>query len=206
MQSSLTPCWTVTGPTGAGKSRLCQLLVARGAELVEADPVGHELLARPAIQERLQAVFGAGIRAADGSIDRRALGARVFGDPQARQALDRIMHPPLAAVLGARVCVARARRPDLVILEAAVYFLLPGPPPMNMTVAVTAPPDVRQARLVGKGLAPDAAASRIAAQAHLEPTWRLADRIIVNDGLPTTLADEAADLWRALAASQPRRG
>lgn len=206
MSPPLTPRLAVTGPTGAGKSRLCRLLVERGAELVEADPVGHELLARPAIEDRLVAEFGAAVRAADGGIDRKVLGARVFADPAARQQLDRIMHPPLAAVLGARVAAARARCPDLVILEAAVYFLLPGPPPVDMTVAVTAPPDVRRDRLVGAGLAPDVAASRIAAQAHLEPTWRLADRIIVNDGPPATLAAEAAELWRAFAAPQSRRG
>jgi dephospho-CoA kinase len=206
MDAARTPCWAVCGPTGAGKSSFCRDLAARGAVLIEADRVGHELLLRPAIRTRLLDAFGPGIDDGAGGIDRRSLGALVFRDPAARLVLDRTLHPTLAAVLTARLAAARLQGPPLVILEAAVYFLLPGPPPVDMTVAVTAPAPVRLARLVAKGLTPDAAGNRIAAQAHLDATWRFADRTIDNEGSPAILAGLAATLWSEIVAPQSRRG
>ncbi|MDY0108879.1 MAG: dephospho-CoA kinase [Candidatus Krumholzibacteria bacterium] len=203
MITATAQCWAVTGPTGAGKSRFCGLLVERGALLVEADHVGHVLLDRPPIRTALVAAFGAGILAPAGTVDRARLGAVVFGDPEARQRLDRIVHPALAAALCARIAAARRARSPLVILEAAVYFVLPGPPPVHWIVAVTAPPAVRLARLVAMGLDPAAADARIAAQAHLEETWDFADRFIANDGRETTLAAHADRLWRDCLARQP---
>ncbi len=206
MSADRTTCWAVTGPTGAGKSRLCELLAARGAVIIEADRVAHALLDRPAEQAALVAAFGDRILSDAGAVDRGALGARVFADPAARQVLDGIMHPPLAAVLGARLAAARLIRSPLVILEAAVYFLLPGPPPVDLTVAVTAPPDARLARLIAKGLAPAAAAARMAAQTHLEPSWQLADRVLDNAGSQAILAAQVDDLWRACRASRTQDG
>lgn len=206
MASGRTTCWAVLGPTGAGKSRFCALLAGHGALLVEADLVAHELLDRPWLRERLTSAFGAGILNATGRVDRRTLGERVFARPDERRRLDALVHPPLAAVLGARLAAARRRRPPLVILEAAVYFLLPGPPAVDLTIAVTTLPEVRLARLLAKGLAEDVARARIAAQAHLEATWQLADRIVANDGEPSALADRAGALWRDHVAPQPREG
>ncbi len=190
----------VVGPAGSGKTTLCRLLTARGARLIEADPVGHELLRRPAVVAAVATLFGADVLDAGGAVDRARLGDRVFGDPRSRAVLDRLVHPALAALLGARLAAARRDEPPLVILEAAVYFVLPGPPPVDLAVAVFASQDVRRERLVARGLAADAADRRLAAQAHLEPTWRLADRIIDNDGSPADLESAAAELWRDLVA------
>jgi dephospho-CoA kinase len=186
----------VIGPTGAGKSRLCRLLADLGAEVVEADQVGHEVLAQPAVRARIAAEFGAGVSGSDGTVDRTALGAIVFADPGRRAALDAITHPPLAAALADRLAKADEKAP-LVILEAAVYFLLPGPPPVDAVVAVVASAPLRQRRLEAQGLTAAQAAARIAAQAHLEPTWARADRIIANDGDEAALAAAARDLYRA---------
>jgi dephospho-CoA kinase len=194
----------ITGPTGAGKSRCCQLLVARGASLVEADTVGHRVLDQPEVQAAVSARFGADIVGEDGRIDRAVLGPRVFAEPRARADLDRLVHPALAAACERDLAAARAAGSPLVILEAAVYFLLPGPPPVDVTVTVTAPEPVRLARLEGRGLDPDRARARILAQAHLEPTWRRADRIIENDGTEAELAAAADRLWRDLVAPEDR--
>ena len=196
----------ITGPTGAGKSRLCRLLAARGAVVIEADAVGHEVLDDPAVRSRVVAAFGQGIVGAGGRIDRAALGSVVFADPEQRERLDALVHPALAAACTARLSAAQAGGSPLVILEAAVYFLLPGPPPVDMTVTVTAAAEVRLARLEAQGLAPDRAHARLASQAHLEPHWRRADRIIVNAGTEVELAAVAADLWRELVAPESPGG
>jgi len=185
----------IIGPTGTGKSRLCRHLGELGAEVVEADRVGHEVLERAGVREHILAAFGPEVLGADGAIDRAALGAVVFADPARRERLDAITHPPLAAAL--EECLAKAeQKVPLVILEAAVYFLLPGPPTVDAVVAVVSTMALRQRRLEALGLTPAQARARIDAQAHLAPTWARADRIITNDGDEAALAAIARDLYR----------
>jgi dephospho-CoA kinase len=195
----------ITGPTGAGKSRFCRLLAARGAEVIEADALGHEVLERAPVREAVAAAFGQDVLEPDGRIDRSVLGPRVFADPAARARLDALVHPALAAACEERLARARRAGSPLVILEAAVYFLLPGPPPVDLVVTVTAPEAVRLARLRAQGLDPERARARIRAQAHLEAHWGRADRIIDNDGDEVALAVAAERLWRDLVASPDRR-
>jgi dephospho-CoA kinase len=185
----------IIGPTGAGKSRLCRHLADLGAQVVEADLVGHEILGQPAVHARVTTEFGAGVLRADGAVDRAGLSALVFADPARRAQLDAITHPPLAIALIEQLAKAE-QKASLVILEAAVYFLLPGPPAVDAVVAVVANPAVRQGRLEALGFTTAQARARIDAQAHLEPTWARADRIISNDGDQAALAAVARELTR----------
>lgn len=186
----------VTGPSGAGKSSLCRHLARLGAWVVDADRVGHAILDEPAVQSRLTAAFGPEILADGGQVDRMVLGAKVFADPAQREQLDRITHAVLADELGRRLAAGAAAGAPLVILEAAVYFLLPGPPPVEYVIALIADPDLRRRRLLATGLSSPVVDARLAAQAHLEPTWARADRIIRNDGDEAALAAVARDLFR----------
>jgi len=206
MTRRIVPRWAVTGPTGAGKSRFCAVLARRGAVVVDADAEGHAALDLPTVRDAVVAAFGHDIVGDDGRIDRRRLGPRVFAEPQARARLAALVHPALAPALVARRAAAVRTQPPLVILEAAVYFLLPGPPPVDLTVTVTATEPVRFARLIAKGLSPADTRSRIAAQAHLEPLWRRAARIIENDGSETALAAHADRLWRESIAPHAPEG
>ena len=195
-QDAMTTRLAITGPTAAGKSRLCGLLVQRGALLVDADAVAHGILDEPEVQARIVDTFGADILDARGRIDRKVLGPRVFAEPERRQELDAIVHPPLAEACTVRLAEAVAAKAPLVILEAAVYFLLPGPPQVDMTVTITAPRDVRLARLIALGLSPENAHARIEGQEHLEPLWALSRCIIDNDGSATALTEAANQIWR----------
>jgi len=204
--TSPVPRVAVTGPTAAGKSRFCGRLAERGAEVLDADRIAHGVLDAPAVQPAVVAAFGEDILGPDGRIDRGVLGPRVFAARARREELDRIVHPPLAAACSALLDAAAAMGPPLVVLEAAVYFRLPGPPPVDITVTVTAPPEARQARLVSAGLDPTRAQARMAAQAHLEPLWRRADRIIENRGTEAELIAAADHLWRELVAPTSPEG
>ncbi len=196
----------VTGPTAAGKTRLCGLLVQRGALLVDADTLGHRVLDEPAVQTKIVQAFGADVLDAQGRVDRKVLGPRVFASVERRQDLDAIVHPSLAAACNRNLEEAVAAKPPLVILEAAVYFLLPGPPPVDMTVTITAPRDVRLTRLIALGLSPERAQARIDAQEHLEPLWAQARCIIDNDGSAQFLDQAADQLWRHHAAPSTQGG
>jgi dephospho-CoA kinase len=196
----------VTGPTGAGKSRFCARLAEHGAQVIEADAIGHRLLTRSDVRDEVVAVFGREILADDGGIDRRRLGGIVFASHRRREELDALVHPPLAAACIAELDRARRQGSPLVILEAAVYFLLPGPPPVDLTITVTAPSESRLARLIATGIEPARALGRISAQDHLEPTWERSDRTIVNDGDEAALLRAADMLWRELTAPGSQGG
>lgn len=202
----MTRTVAVTGPTGAGKSRFCSHLAALGARIIDADRLGHEVLAEPEIRDELVATFGQSILAPDGRIDRGRLGLLVFSSFERRRQLDALVHPALAAACNRALAAARAEGSPLVILEAAVYFLLPGPPPVDLTITVTAPADVRLARLTDHGLDPQRALARISSQDHLDPHWLRADRIITNAGDEAALRQAADELWRETIATATREG
>lgn len=192
--------WAVTGPAGAGKSTATGVLAADGVPVVDGDALGHEILARPEIQALIAARIGARF-VGPGGVDRAALGHRVFSDPAALAALNGITHGPLAALAAARLRdLAATGIHELAVFEAAVYFLLPSPPPVDLVVVVTAAPEIRVARLVAREdgrLSVAAARVRVEAQAALETDWRTrADRVIVNDGDRAALAAAVRELYQ----------
>ncbi len=196
--------WALTGPIGAGKSAVSGILARQGAAIVDGDRLGHELLSRPDIQRGIAAGIGPEY-VAGGVVDRRKLGARVFADPAALNELNRLTHGPLGTLAAQRLAaLAAAGEHELAVFEAAVYFLLPSPPPVDLVVTVTAPRPLRIQRLVDRaagGLSPAQAGARIAAQDDLVALWSRADQIIENDG---TLDELETRVLRLL--SQPRPG
>ncbi|MCI8557926.1 MAG: dephospho-CoA kinase [Lachnospiraceae bacterium] len=115
----------ITGGVGAGKSRLLSFLEeAYKAQVFQADQAGHQVM-EPGTDAYGQIVeyFGKGILAADGRIDRQALGAQVFSDEKKRKYLNGIIHPAVKAL--ARKEIAKARSEGgirLFIIEAALLI------------------------------------------------------------------------------------
>lgn len=189
--------WTVTGPIGAGKSSLTRLLAAKGAAVLDGDRLGHEVLDRPAIKTALVQDFGEAVLV-DDRIDRGRLGALVFADPEAMVRLNSLTHGPLCAHFEARLqALADGGKHALAVLEAAVYFLLPDPPLMDLVICVDAPAAIRLDRLVeGKGLTPAQALARVRSQDTMAGLWAAADVHIINDRGERELSRAADDLWK----------
>lgn len=190
--------WALTGPIGAGKSAVSALLAAWGAAIVDGDRLGHEVLAEPAVRAAVAAAFGPEVLR-DGAVDRGRLGAIVFADPTALARLNALTHPRLAALMEERLAdLERAGTHALAVLEAAVYFLLPSPPPVDRVVVVDAAAGIRARRLAAaRGLSEASARARIAAQADWTALWSRADQVIVNDGSPADLERAVDALWRS---------
>ena len=101
----------LTGGIGSGKSAVADLLVERGAVLIDADQVARDVVAPggPAYQPLIDR-FGPGILEADGTIDRKALAAVAFADEETRLALNAITHPAIGiAMIQARDALAEHR-------------------------------------------------------------------------------------------------
>ena len=194
------PVIGLTGGIGSGKSTVAEMLAALGALVIDADTVGHDVY-RPGTDgfRQVVAAFGPEIAGADGSIDRRVLGARVFADRAALRRLNAIVHPLIAAAIRDRLAQAQAapaRSP--VVVEAAI-MLEAGWRFFDEIWVVVVQPATAIARVTAaRGLSADDVARRIAAQLSNDERRRAATRVIENDGSREELRAQVEAAWRAL--------
>jgi dephospho-CoA kinase len=191
----------LTGGIGAGKSTVAQILGELGAEVIDADQVGHKIYLpdTPAWREIVEA-FGEGALAADRTVDRTKLGPLVFADPQALQTLNRITHGKIYAFIQGQLDYIRQKQAArVVVVEAAVLLEAGWQSLVEQLWVVVASEEVVMARLqTYKGYTTEQARARIAAQLSNEARIAQADHVIWNNhGLPELRhAVEAA--WQRL--------
>ena len=184
----------LTGGIGSGKSTVAALLAERGARVVDADRIAREVVepGTPGLAA-VVAEFGEAVLAADGSLDRPALAAVVFGDPAARARLDGVVHPLVRARAAELVAAAPA---DAVVVQDVPLLVETGQAgSYDLVLVVEADPEVRVARLVGRGLSADDARARMASQATDEQRRAVADVVLRNDGDRDALAAQVDRFW-----------
>lgn len=189
----------LTGGIGSGKSVAASILSELGGLVIDADRVGHETYApgTPGWQQ-VVAEFGPAVVAADGSIDRKRLGAIVFADPGRLARLNAIAHPLIRAAIADRVAAARAGGglPGIVI-EAALLVEAKWDALVDEVWVVTARPEVIEERLsTQRGLDRAAIAARMAAQLGDDARAARADVIVDNSGSLEALRVQLTKLWR----------
>jgi dephospho-CoA kinase len=201
------PAVGLTGGIGSGKSTVADLLVQRGAVLIDADRIAREVVLPdgPAFGPLVER-FGPGILTPEGTVDRAALAAIVFPDPEALAALNAITHPAIGAVMAER----RAREKDtdrVVVLD--IPLLVPAHRDLlalDAVVVVDCPVDVALDRLVEqRGFTRADAEARIAAQLDREERRSGADFVIDNGSDLPHLEAEVDRVWRALVELAPGR-
>jgi dephospho-CoA kinase len=205
----------LVGGIGAGKSRVAELLAAAGAFVIDADLVGHALLAQRPVRDLVAAQFGTRVLErsdAQGNpppIDRRALGAIVFADPAALRRLEAILHPRMRETFERAIArTIRRGRARAVVLDAAILFEAGWNTLCDHVVLVEAPRDQRVARLAAaRGWSEPALAAREAAQWPLQRKSRLADAVVRNDAGLETLEEQVRQLATELIrVPRPGRG
>ena len=185
----------LTGGIGVGKSTVAAELERLGATVVDCDGLGRLVVepdgrAYPALVER----FGQGIVAADGTIDRPALAAIVFGDAGALADLNAITHP--AIDLEIADAIAAADSPVVVLDMAVLVESELGRGQYHEVVVVEAPVEVRLERLArDRGMSEDQARARMDSQASDDERRAVADHIIVNDGALDHLMEAVGRFW-----------
>ena len=113
----------LTGGIGTGKSEVTRALASLGASVIDADRVGHEAYKpHQGIWQEVVQAFGEEILQPDGEVDRKALGAIVFSQPDARAKLNSIMHPWMAQEIERQIDQLRQDGVEVVVLEAALLI------------------------------------------------------------------------------------
>lgn len=192
----------VTGGIASGKSLVTSILRNLGAAVVSADELAREVVApgSPTLA-RLLEHFGPGILLPSGELDRPALGALVFADPQERAALNAITHPAIAALSLARLVQLTAADWPLVVYEAPLLYEVGAESRVDAVLVVTVPETQQLQRLMARDQLSEAAAwERIAAQLPQAEKAARADFVIANDDTIEALEAQVKALFARLAS------
>lgn len=190
----------LTGGIGSGKSTVSAALAQRGAVIIDADAIGRELQqpGQPLLRT-LADRFGEQILTADGALDRPALAAIAFGDPEALKDLNAIVHPVIAAEVGRRITEA-SHTEQVVVMDIPLLTENPREG-LQGIVVVDVPEETQVARLVQfRGFSEADARARIAQQATREARLATATLVIDNSGDLAALAPQIDALWTWLTS------
>ena len=196
------PLVALTGGIASGKSTIARRLAENGAVVVDADQVVRDVQQPGSpVLEAIAAEFGGGMLRSDGSLDRAALGARVFGDAHAVGRLNAIVHPAVRVESKRRFDEAFAADPDAVVVyDVPLLVEARLGDPWDLIVVAHAPAAVRQRRLVElRGLIERDAATRIASQVADEERLRVADVVIDTAGALEETLRQTDELWERLS-------
>lgn len=194
----------LTGGIASGKSTIASRLAEHGAVVVDADRIAREVVepGRPALAAIAER-FGPGVIAADGSLDRPALGAIVFADEEARLALNAITHPAVLAASTARFAAAAEADPGaIVVYDVPLLVESANEYPFELVVVAHAAAGTRVERLVAlRGMDRAEAERRIRSQATDEERLAVADVVIDTDGTLAHTRQQVDALWERLTQS-----
>jgi dephospho-CoA kinase len=186
----------LTGGIGSGKSTVSALLAAKGAVVVDADAIVHDVQ-RPGTPtfDAMVEQFGPGIVAPDGSLDRQAVADIVFGDPEALAALNAIVHPAVGAEIARRMQELEPTD-DVVVLDVPLLVESKNRYPVAGLLVVDLDPEVAVARLVtARGMREDDVRARMGRQATRDERLARADRVIDNGGTEDDLRAQVDAAW-----------
>ena len=192
----------LTGGIGSGKSSVARMFEKLGATVIDADRLVHEVQAPGSpVLARIAEAFGPEVIGPDGGLDREALAAIVFRDPEARRKLNAIVHPAVGAAMLARVKEAREAGARLVVLDIPLLLETGGARAFGLdaVVVVYAREEQQVARqLERNGYGREEAERRVRAQMSLEEKRRLADHVIDNSGSREATERQVRELHRRL--------
>lgn len=194
----------LSGGIASGKSTIARRLAEHGAVHIDADRLAREAVAvgSPGLAA-IAARFGTGVIAADGSLDRAALGQIVFDNAEALAALNAIVHPEVRRIGQQRIAAAEAADPNAVVIydvpllvEAKVQM------PWDLVVIAEAPAEVRKQRMMElRGMSAEDASRRIANQASDAERRAVADVVIDTSGTEAFTLEQVDALWQRLSGA-----
>jgi len=199
---------TLTGGIGSGKSTVARMLEARGATVIDADAIVHELQApgMPLVKELAEA-FGPEIVGPDGALLREELGRLVFSNDAARERLNAIVHPKVGAEFARRLVAAKSARVPLIVLDIPLLYeghkagsRSAASMQSEAVIVVWVPREAQLARQMARDERDaDDAQARIDAQIPLDEKREVADHVIDNSGSLAETERQVDSLYAELA-------
>ncbi len=187
----------VTGGIGCGKTTLCRMFQSWGAQVIDADRLGREVVeSDPSLLKRLKREFGGTILNPDGSLNRRELGRLAFKSPMAQLKLNRIVHPPLLKLLKEKI--RKAKDPDPLVVDAALLVELNLCEILDYLILVRATKEIR-IRRIGRKWNIEEIEERMAAQLPEKEIAMKANLVIDNNGSLKELEAEAHKAWKMIS-------
>jgi dephospho-CoA kinase len=196
----MKPTVGLTGGIASGKSAVAQILSTLGVAVVDADSLAREIV-MPGTNGLREIVntFGNAVLNESGELDRKVLGAVVFGDVAARSRLNAITHPRIAALSAERLAALQDSTAPYLVYEAALLVEGGLHRAMAALVVVTSPAETQVERIEARdGLTREEAGARIEAQLPTEKKVEVADHVIGNDGDLAQLRARTEDVHRML--------
>jgi dephospho-CoA kinase len=204
----------ITGGIASGKSTVARMFAQLGATSLDADAIAREVVApgQPAL-EAIRRRFGPRVLRADGTLDRPALAARVFGAENERRALNAITHPAIVREIKnrlarERVLANQAARPGdrrrVAVAEIPLLIEENLQSLVDRIIVVSVKPSTQVARLTGgKGLAQEQAWARVRAQLPLDQKLPFADWVIDGEASIPETERQVREIWSVLT-ERPR--
>jgi phosphopantetheine adenylyltransferase/dephospho-CoA kinase len=190
----------LTGGIASGKSTVTTYFRDRGIPVIDADILGHRTY-EPGTDtfNAVIATFGEDLRAADGTIDRRVLGGKVFGKPEELKRLTDIVWPGIRKLASTELSDLEVAGNELAVLEAAVLFEAGWEDLVDEIWVVVVEPDLAVKRLATRNnLDEEAARARINSQlTNAERTSR-ANIVIENNSSLEALQSAIEQEWEQL--------
>ena len=173
----------LTGPSGAGKGAVGTLLSEHQIPVIDADAVYHGLLAPPSpCLDALRERFGESILLPEGTLNRRALGAIVFSDPEALQDLNKITHGFVMAKIRKELDALRQKDTPAAVIDAPQLFEAEADKDCNVIISVLADKKLRLERITARdGIDAETALRRIEAQKNDEFFRTHSDYVLENN-------------------------
>jgi dephospho-CoA kinase len=190
----------LTGGIACGKTTVAQMLIARGATVIDADQVARDVV-RPGTEGLISLVeaFGPEVLTPEGSLDRPKLGKMVFSGAASIERLNQIIHPRVANESMKRIGDALATDCPLIVYDAALLIETGRHTDFRPLIVVTATPAVQQRRLMDRdSFTAEDAQQRIDAQMPVADKAELADYVIDNSGSLQDTEAQVSALWDTL--------
>jgi len=192
----------ITGSIASGKSALRDLLAPLlPAETLDADLIARNLLDQdPDVRVRVKAGISPRAYRADGSADRLEIRRIIYSDPAAKSRLEAILHPLVRKTWTAAASLAREENRHLIV-DIPLLFETGAAGHFDFVITVACSPEVQNARLAARGIAPDLARSILSTQMPAAEKISRSTQVVWNDGSLAALEAQAREFAATLTGS-----
>lgn len=185
----------LTGSIATGKSTAARYFKKSGIPVVDSDLIAREVVepGKPGLK-KVVAEFGTSILNDDGSLNRKALGAIVFSDPNQRKKLDQILADELNLAISHEIADWVTKDVPLLVVDVPLLYEVNYQEKMTEVMVIYVPETIQLDRLMGRdNLSKEEAQKRIASQLSIEKKKELADIVIDNSDSVSTTEKQLAD-------------